>query len=279
MKIRITQDATEFKGLCSLLDESVVCTTLIPMVDYDKVFYYHDEQKKQIVACKITKVVIGNLDNWTRVFLVLNTPQGRRQVEYRKLRLFESPEDCINYSAGMGEPYYFTTHSLLHLFPKEIISWALRERQFWPLYQRCFMFDKGKVCNVAPTIHYLTFDKEGCNICPCSTYDGKKVYLSREECLLDNTKDIQIVGFDDDEPASADLMDTSNNHDPALVELINKAYREKPKDVWKIVRFLAERDSEFAILSKVDPRNACHDYCQHIADDKDLDTILNYCKI
>ena len=78
---------------------------------------------------------------------------------------------------------------------------------------------------------------------------------------------------------SIDLMDTSNNHCKYLVERINVAYYEKPAEFLKIVRFLAERDNEETILALRDNRKACHDYCQHIADNEDLRTILSYCRM
>lgn len=76
-----------------------------------------------------------------------------------------------------------------------------------------------------------------------------------------------------------DLMDTSNNHTPELVERINKAFREKPDTMLEIVRFLAKRDNEETILAKQYSRDACHDYCQYVADNEDLVTILSYCRM
>ena len=88
-----------------------------------------------------------------------------------------------------------------------------------------------------------------------------------------------FLSADDAQAECWDLMDTSNNHRAELVDSINKAWNEKTNDFFAIVRFLAERDSEDTILAKTDPRTACHDYCQYIADDIDLETILSYCRM
>ena len=88
-----------------------------------------------------------------------------------------------------------------------------------------------------------------------------------------------FLSADDAQAECWDLMDTSNNHRAELVDSINKAWNEKTNDFFAIVRFLAERDSEDAILAKTDPRTACHDYCQYVADDIDLETILSYCRM
>lgn len=276
----MTQDASQFKGLTSLLDRSVNCTLLIPLVDYDKTFYYHDEQNKQIVACRIEKVSIGNLNNWTRVFLLLNTPQGRKEVEYRNLRLFRTPQDCLDYANGKATEVRFETKSLLHLFPAEIVSFPVRERQFYPTYKRCYIFKDGKVCNEAATMRYLTFDKSGCAICILDeywdTHDRKyKVYLSAEDCLRDNTRDIKIVGFEETETTS-ELMDTTNNHDAELVRKINLCYDIRRKDFCDIVRLLAKRD-ETDYPAEWNITVVCKEYCRNVADDKDLKTILSYC--
>lgn len=110
------------------------------------------------------------------------------------------------------------------------------------------------------------------------TYD--KFPTETEMCLADGTP-VRIFFNVDDVPTieSLDLMDTSNNHCKYLVEKINKAWNEKQMDFVKIVRALAERDNEQTILAQKNERKACHDYCQHIADNEDLVTILSYCRM
>lgn len=80
-----------------------------------------------------------------------------------------------------------------------------------------------------------------------------------------------------------DLIDKTNNHDEQLVECINKAWYDKREDFIKIVDFLIERD-----INEIEDRDnfekssyfeRCRVYCQHIADNKDLDTILCYCRM
>lgn len=88
--------------------------------------------------------------------------------------------------------------------------------------------------------------------------------------------DADVICFKDD---SDEIMDCSNNHSPRLVAAINTAYRNKQEDLIKIVRTLAERDNEETILAKLNPYDMCHEYCQFVADNHDLETILCYCRM
>lgn len=100
--------------------------------------------------------------------------------------------------------------------------------------------------------------------CPLYPED---VYAIEGACTWEN--------FKDDE----DVMDCTNNHYAFLVTKINQAYKEKQEDFYNIVRLLAERDERHDILSKSTIFDVCHDYCQHIADNTDLETILFYCRV
>jgi hypothetical protein len=86
--------------------------------------------------------------------------------------------------------------------------------------------------------------------------------------------------FEDDEEY---IMDCTNNHDAELVKRINKAYHAQPFRFIRIVDLLIGRDyREF--VAKVGERPKPGDfgyiskYCQLIADNKDLETILSYCR-
>lgn len=82
------------------------------------------------------------------------------------------------------------------------------------------------------------------------------------------------------------IMDTSNGHCPCLVDKINQAYIKKPYDFGLIIDTLINRDlkdfMETTGHNKPSEMNAkikYHDYCQFVADDQDLKTIINYCRI
>ena len=93
------------------------------------------------------------------------------------------------------------------------------------------------------------------------------------------------ITIDDFEVKCYDLIDETNNHDPQLVECINKAWNDetKRKDFITIVDCLAKRDIDEFINPEFyamrDDKERCREYCQNIADDKDLDTILCYCRM
>lgn len=90
------------------------------------------------------------------------------------------------------------------------------------------------------------------------------------------------VILDDASAECYDLMDASNNHDPDLVERVNSAYNEKPEEFAKIVDLLAQRDIDERLNPEFYAKGVwarCHEYCQNIADNSDLRTILSYCRL
>lgn len=90
------------------------------------------------------------------------------------------------------------------------------------------------------------------------------------------------ITIDEFEVKCYNLIDDSNNHDPHLVGLINKTWNDpilRPRFI-DIVNCLAKRDiNEFIntdFYAKADEER-CREYCQYIADNKDLEVILTYC--
>ena len=78
-----------------------------------------------------------------------------------------------------------------------------------------------------------------------------------------------------------DIMNTTNNHDAELVARINEAYREKQILFNDILTLLKKRDAD-----EISQYENCYanniedyDYLMHIADDQDLECILNYCRV
>ena len=82
----------------------------------------------------------------------------------------------------------------------------------------------------------------------------------------------------------APLMDTTNGHDAELVKRINDAYILCEKTFKQIVKALAIRDAEeFLDATGFNPEDGDMDevsfyYCRRVADDKDLETILSFCR-
>lgn len=79
------------------------------------------------------------------------------------------------------------------------------------------------------------------------------------------------------------IMNCTNNHDAELVKRINTAYAAHQISFLRIVECLIERDY-IEYMEKVGERpmlgclSTISTYCQLIADNKDLETILSYCR-
>lgn len=94
------------------------------------------------------------------------------------------------------------------------------------------------------------------------------------------------VIVDDVQAEHYDLMDTSNGHDKDLVMRINYAWDVAEEKFYEIVHFLVQRDMgewEERVrdipANKLTRREMCYQYCYNVADDVDLQTILNYCRV
>lgn len=113
----------------------------------------------------------------------------------------------------------------------------------------------------------------------CYAIPSKKLSKDASRVIYNlNIEDIRLT--------EVGIMDASNGHDPMLVDKINQAYIKKDYDFGMIVDILVNRDiKEFiAVTGHKNPAEMshkikCHDYCQFVADDKDLQTIINYCRI
>lgn len=275
MKLSFTQDQTMFNGLSPVMNNCVSGYHQVPVPDYDKTYYYFDEKARQIVACRILRVVIGSMDSGTRNFFLIKTPNGLREVEQNKYKFYASAADCQMSMSEQACACRFETFSLKQLFPEHIVCYTYT--WFSPRHC-CYAFKDGRVQEVTTCIRYMTFDRYGCTICFVDKEDRHgKVYLDKDECLRENTAGISVVEFEDEkEPGPEPLMDTTNNHDAELVQKINHCYDIRRKEFCQIVDLLCQRDNagypkEWNITIK------CREYCRNIADDKDLRTILSYC--
>lgn len=94
------------------------------------------------------------------------------------------------------------------------------------------------------------------------------------------------VIVDDVQAEHYDLMDTSNGHDKDLVMQINYAWDVAEESFCDIVHLLVQRDKDEweervhdIPANKLTSREMCYQYCYYVADDVDLQAILNYCKV
>lgn len=102
-------------------------------------------------------------------------------------------------------------------------------------------------------------------LCP---YDGRVIYHLTIE-------DIHLT--------EVSIMDGSTSHAPRLVKLINQCYVARKDLFFEVVRLLAQRDRD-EFDDSIDANTAsikdiAYHYLHAIADDQDLETIINYCRL
>lgn len=107
---------------------------------------------------------------------------------------------------------------------------------------------------------------------------AKELALDKAEEI--SLSDADVVGSDvcvTDVQNLVPIMNTSNNHNPKLVEKINKAYYTKRNQFGDMIKFLMERDKEEC--EEYNVHSDVHSYLMHVADDTDLECIINYTKV
>jgi len=122
--------------------------------------------------------------------------------------------------------------------------------------------------------------------------ENKVAYLTREECLAANRK--QVEEFDETEPKPEGIMDETNGHETELVRRINDAWDKYREEFYPILCALYARDIEeicgsdaFAFKAddsmetnleemKANWDYYAYAYLQNIADNNDLSTILHF---
>lgn len=74
------------------------------------------------------------------------------------------------------------------------------------------------------------------------------------------------------------IMNDTNNHNPELVAKVNEAYWTKKNDFDAILFILTGRDRAEMAEKQIE-KTDIHSYLMQVADDKDLECIINYCRI
>lgn len=208
MEIYFSQNHKEFwhERACAHYQLNGECFSAhapIPMVDFDKVYYIFDENKRQIVACKVKALVFARGNYGSHVYYQLQTPtEVRFAVEYQR-KLYATAEDALQSTIGKGTPVEFPKTSFKVLFPAYCTYLTGFGEGFAPTDDRTFVF-RSSVTPIRAKMTYLTIDKYGCHVCVEGAIDNgkKKVYLSKEDCIKAEVEGIQIVEFAD-EPAPA----------------------------------------------------------------------------
>lgn len=204
MEIRFTQDSSAFKGWGRLDSDKFSANCQFPMVDFDRVYYIFDEGKKQILACKVRAIVFAGTEYGARTFLRLQTPTDTKTIIEYHCKLYASAEDALQSTIGNAKPIDFPKTSFKTLFPQYCKPISGYGCAFAPTDDTTFRFSDGKVTAIRANILYLAIDKQGCHVCVDSTDSkGRKIYLTKEDCIKAEIEGISIVDFADDEPAPA----------------------------------------------------------------------------
>ena len=173
------------------------------MVDFDRVYYIFDEGKKQILACKVKAIVFAQSERGLYPFLRLQTPTDTKTIVEHCCKLYASAEDALQSTIGNDTPIQFPKTSFNDLFPQYCQHIGGYGYGFTPTDKTTFKFSNCKVTAIRANILYLVIDKQGCHVCVDSKEDGKRVYLTKEDCIKAEIEGISIVDFGEDDLAPA----------------------------------------------------------------------------
>lgn len=94
---------------------------------------------------------------------------------------------------------------------------------------------------------------------------------------------LYAITIDDIHLTEISIMDGSTSHDKDLIMQINRCYAQRQDLFYDIIRMLAQRDvDEFDDSIDVNTasiKDIAYHYLHAIADDQDLQTIANYCRV
>lgn len=204
MKIQFTQDSSAFNGYGRLNSDKFSANYSFPMVDFDRVYYIFDEGKKQILACKVKAIVFAQSEYGTYPFLRLQTPTDTKTIVEHRCKLYASAEDALQSTIDNATPIQFPKTSFKTLFPSYCDHISGFGYGFIPTNKTTFKFSNGKVTAIRADILYLVIDKQGCHVCVESQFiNGKKIYLTKEDCIKAEIEGISIVDFGEDDLAPA----------------------------------------------------------------------------
>lgn len=205
-------------------------------------------------------------------------------------RIFRSKDEYERYINGENVPefvpeaVYVTDILRVHGYSR------FEETNVWDykIIGWCWNYGEPRECPMS--FKDLWIDEDGAHITVIHQGWGKPeypAYITREECLAANRK--KFVEFDEPEPISAGVMDDTNGHDPELVERINEAWDTEQnwweltlilsalmhRDGSQILEELGKEITEYADEEKM-VLELAPEYLQHIADDQDLQQILDF---
>ncbi len=122
----------------------------------------------------------------------------------------------------------------------------------------------------------VTAESEGCAISKVRNTIPSAVFGKQNKGML------YAINIDDIHLTEIRIMDGSTSHDKRLVSLINQCFVERRDAFFEIVGLLSKRDvDEFNDFdtNTASPYSLADRYLHAIADDLDLQTIVNYCRI
>lgn len=223
MNITITQEQKCFDGLPQFGGIEISAFHYIPLVDYDKTYYYLNI--RSVTACKIKGVVIGYEDRLLKTFFIITTPIGTKIVKMDDIRFFHSAEDCLQYTIGNATPVKFTEKTFKEIFPEEC-RMGYQSLKFKPTFEKGYYFSArgGKIEVTTMPMRCIVFVKDGCLIGIDKTRINlcEKVYLSKEDCVKAEIDGIQIMDFaeDETEPCKVQKVSVSEKkREPRVVTL------------------------------------------------------------
>lgn len=95
---------------------------------------------------------------------------------------------------------------------------------------------------------------------------------------------LYAISVDDIHLTEVSIMDGSTSHDEDLIMQINRCYAQRRELFYEIIRLLANRDvdefdDDIIDVNTANIKDIAYHYLHAIADDQDLQTIANYCRI
>lgn len=118
--------------------------------------------------------------------------------------------------------------------------------------------------------------------------NGRSVITKRLPNLLERLPIEVLAEFVEKiERETAQIMHTYNHHNKTLVDKVNKCYRNKNELFWEILNLMAVRDTKeirdiIGVEEEINREfveTRATDILTHVFDDKDLNCIVEFCRV
>lgn len=178
--------------------EYISSTQIFPTIDWNNIYYWHNEENNTLNAVKILAFAFGRTSDYKAKIFTL--AQFSDRIEWRDdiviagaitKHIFKSKEDYFQYAASSGR----YAENIFDYIPIKSVLPDYSYAAVVGFKYHCFEWKNSKADYTNDiTIDYFLVTKDGVFACVSGKY-GQKIYISKKECLKEHFNTMVINDF------------------------------------------------------------------------------------